>query len=152
MADMVGRRFKGSPASGSTEPLIDYQSWEWALGGTAILIRHVLSDGSYGVDTYVYRNAETGALDYVYITNSGFRTEGSFTLADDGSWIAEEDVIGQGDITKVRSTGRILPDGSTETVSEYLKGGQWVPGHSFRYEETSEAMPRLKAPSRTPAE
>ena len=38
-------------------------------------------------------------------------------------------------VTEVRSTWRLDDDGSFALGCEYLKGGQWVPGHSIRYVE-----------------
>lgn len=143
LSDLVGKRLRGTPLDGSTERAADIQKWEWALGGTAILIRHALEDGSYGGDTYVYKDAASGDLVYVYITNAGFRTEGVILLNDDGSYTAEEDVAGHPTITKVRSTSVINEDGSSRMTSEYLDGGDWVPGHAFNYVPTEKPLPKL---------
>ncbi|MEM1086755.1 MAG: hypothetical protein AAGH90_03430 [Pseudomonadota bacterium] len=147
LTDLVGARLRGTPSDGSTERAPDIQQWEWALGGTAILIRHALEDRSYGGDTYVYKDAARGELVYVYVTNAGFRTEGVILLNDNGSYTAEEDVAGHPTITKVRSTSVINRDGSTSMTSEYLDGGDWVPGHAFNYMPTDEPLPRLKPKS-----
>lgn len=144
LTQFVGKSYKGSPG-GPNEPA-DIQTWEWALGGTAILIRHAIEDGSYGGDTYVYRDAATGDLVYVYITNAGFRTEGTMTVNADGSYSAVEDVAGHDTISKVRSTSRINDDGTTTTRSEYFQNGEWVDGHSFSYAPTDETLPALKGP------
>ena len=48
LANFVGMTMTGAPTANSGEQLTDVQSWEWALGGKAILIRHALADGSYG--------------------------------------------------------------------------------------------------------
>ncbi|MEM1390930.1 MAG: hypothetical protein AAGG45_07595 [Pseudomonadota bacterium] len=143
LSKLVGQRFRGTPEDGSTERAADIQQWEWALGGTAILIRHALEDGSYGGDTYVYKDAKSGDLVYVYITNAGFRTEGVIELNDDASYTAEEDVAGHPTITKVRSTSVINGDGSTNISSQYFDGGEWVPGHAFTYVPTDKPLPRL---------
>jgi hypothetical protein len=143
---LVGKRFRGTPGPGSSVSSADVQAWSWTLGGAAIRMDHALEDGSYGGITYVYPDRQSGALAYVYITNSGFRTEGRFKLNPDGSWTAEEDVIGQGDISRVRSTGRIQDDGTLLSQGTYLKGEQWVPGPSFRYVETDEPLPSLSPP------
>ena len=143
LSDLVGKRLRGTPVDGSTERAADIQKWEWALGGTAILIRHALEDGSYGGDTYVYKDAASGELVYVYITNAGFRTEGVILLNDDAGYTAEEDVAGHPTITKVRSTSEINEDGSSSMTSEYLDGGNWVPGHAFNYVPTEKPLPKL---------
>ena len=145
LASLVGLRLRGTPEDGSSERAPDIQQWEWALGGTAILIRHALEDGSYGGDTYVYKDAASGDLVYVYITNAGFRTEGVIQLNDDASYTAEEDVAGHPTITKVRSTSVINGDGSTNMSSQYFDGGEWVPGHAFTYVPTDKPLPRLSA-------
>ncbi|MEM7493766.1 MAG: hypothetical protein AAF296_10310, partial [Pseudomonadota bacterium] len=143
LADLVGSRLRGTPEDGSTERAADIQQWEWALGGTAILIRHALEDGSYGGDTYVYKDAASGDLTYVYITNAGFRTEGVIELNDDASYTAEEDVASHATITKVRSTSVINGDGSTNMSSQYFDDGEWVTGHAFTYVPTDAPLPRL---------
>ncbi len=146
LVDLVGQRFRGEPVSASSEMRADFQSWNWALGGAAIKVEHVLEDGSYGGVTYVYPDRQSGDLAYVYITNSGFRTEGGFRLNADSSWTAEEEVIGQGEITRVRSTGRIREDGTMLSQGTYLKGSQWVPGPSFEYAPTDAELPTLRQP------
>lgn len=147
LTDYVGKRFKGSPTDESSEPMTDYQSWEWAFGGKAIRITHVLSGGGYGGETFVYPSAATGDLTYVYVTNSGFSTNGWIALNEDGSWSAEEEVEGQGDVERVRSTGKIQPDGTMTSASEYLVAGEWVPGHAFAYEQTDEPLPAFASPA-----
>ena len=146
LVDLVGRRFRGEPASGSSENRADFQVWNWALGGAAIRVDHALEDGSHGGVTYIYPDRQSGDLAYVYITNSGFRTEGSFRLNADGSWTAEEEVIGRGEITRVRSTGRIRENGTMLSQGTYLKGNQWVPGASFEYAPTDAELPSLRPP------
>ena len=145
LADLPGQRFRGVPTDGSSERQDDFQHWQWALGGTAILIRHALEDGSYGGDTYVYKDSESENLVYVYITNAGFRTEGLIRINEGGSFAAEEDVAGHPSITKVRSTSTFGDDGKIYMTSEYLDGGNWVTGHSFTYEQTIQDLPVLIA-------
>ncbi|MEQ3745759.1 MAG: hypothetical protein ABNH53_05920 [Henriciella sp.] len=147
LTDLIGKRFRGAPADGSTEDNPDTQSWQWALGGTAILIKHALADGAYGGDTYVYKDAKTGELAYVYITNAGFRTEGVMVVNEDGSYTAEEAVEGHPSITKVRSTSVLNDDGTSSMTSEYLDDGEWKAGHAFIYSPTTEPLPQLKAPA-----
>ena len=143
LANYVGMTMTGSPAGEGGDKFSDVQKWEWALGGSAILIRHAFKDGSYGGDTYVYKDPKTETLTYVYITNSGFHTVGEMR-AIEGGWVAEEDVFGQGDITRVRSTAKLNDDMSTSMVSEYLKSGEWVPGHALEYKRTNDPLPALK--------
>jgi len=144
LTDFVGKSFRGIPGD-DADAKADIQKWSWALGGTAIKISHAIEDGSYGGDTYVYKDAATSDLVYVYITNAGFRTEGTITLNPDGSYIADEAVTGHPTITMVRSTSRLNEDGSSRMTSEMLDDGKWRPGHSFTYQPTNEPLPALKA-------
>lgn len=141
LTNLIGKSFKGTQIGASKNPQIDIQTWSWALGGNAILIAHALADGSYGGDSYVYKDAATGGLVYVYITSAGFRTEGTITLAEDGSFIAEEDVLGHPSITKVRSTSHMTPDGPGTMRSEYLENDIWIAGHGFDYAPTDALLP-----------
>lgn len=143
LADFVGKTLTGSPSAGSSEQFTDVQTWEWTLGGKAILIRHALADGSYGGHTYVYKDQASEMLKYVYVTNSGFHTVGDMSSTDTG-WVAEEAVSGHDGITRVRSTSTLHEDGSTTMTSEYLKDGEWVDGHGFEYTETNDPLPALK--------
>lgn len=147
LASLVGLTFVSEPAEEGG--LYDTQVWEWALDGNAILIRHALSDGSYGGDTYIFKDKATGKLAYHYITNAGFATVGEMTLGDDGSWSAIEAVSGHEKWTHVRSTGRQLPDGRMVSEAEYTADGEtWTPGHSFTYSvaPAGTTLPRLKFP------
>lgn len=145
LASLVGTRWYGEPGEADKEhgQPADYSEWFWDLGGSVLVNRHVLADGSYGGVTYVQKNKASGELDYVYITSAGFRTSGSFTLNDDGSWTAYEAVTGLKDIIGVRSTGRMTEDGALVSVSEFETRDGWKPGHEFRYERTAEPMPDL---------
>ncbi|MEM8616900.1 MAG: hypothetical protein AAGF20_08185 [Pseudomonadota bacterium] len=149
LVNYIGKTLRGEPSADSGERKADIQQWSWALGGTAIKISHALEDGSYGGDTYVYKDAESGDLVYVYITNAGFRTEGVILLNEDGSYSAEEAVNGHPTITKVRSTSKLNEDGSSAMQSEYLDDGEWKPGHSFTYVRTDQPLPRLSVPAPT---
>ena len=143
LANYVGLTMTGAPTGEGAETFNDVQKWEWALGGSAILIRHAFKDGSYGGNTYVYKDPKTNSLTYVYVTNSGFHTVGEMRTTE-GGWVAEEDVSGQGDVTRIRSTAKLNDDMSTSMTSEYLKAGEWVPGHAFEYKPTNDLLPALK--------
>jgi len=87
LANYVDMTFRGAPTGDATASFVDIQKWEWGLGGNTILIRHALEDGSYGGDTHVYKDAKTGKLTYVYITNGGFHTVGEMIPRENG-WAA----------------------------------------------------------------
>ncbi len=145
LAQLAGTRWHGEPggADAAQGQPADYSEWYWDLGGTVLVSRHVLDDGSYGGVTYIQKNAATGALDYVYITSAGFRTSGSFALSEDGSWSAEEAVEGHPTIDRVRSTSHVEPDGSMVADSEFHSAEGWSPGHSFHYRRTDAPLPAL---------
>jgi len=146
LADLAGTRWYGEPGESDKEhgQPADYSEWYWDLGGSVLVNRHVLADGSYGGVTYVQLSRTPGVLDYVYITSANFRTSGSMTLNPDESWTAEEEVNGLPHILKVRSTGRRNADGTMSGVSEFLgDDGEWTPGHSFTYSPTDAALPEL---------
>ncbi len=136
---MIGNTYRGLGADedGDGAPdadlTPDIQVWDAALGGNAVRIRHTIADASYGGETLIYPDTAQG-LAYVYVTTAGFRTEGSITVADDGSWTATEDVIGHDEIIRVRSVGTIHADGSLSAVSDYeLATGEWRRGRATDY-------------------
>lgn len=141
---LVGKTWRSAPAGEGENGPADISQWSRDLGGRVLVNRHVLEDGSYGGVTYVYENAQTGSLDYVYVTSAGFHTSGSFELGGDGSWTAEEEVTGHETITRVRSTGRITPDGQMAMTSEYFANGEWMPGRNVVYGPTTQALPEIR--------
>jgi hypothetical protein len=143
MAALVGRTWRSQPAGeGQTGPA-DIARWSWDLGGRVIVTRHALEDGSYGGITHIYENGQTGSLDYVYVTSGGFHTTGSYVLSEDGSWTAEEAVTGHDTITRVRSKGRIMPDGRMAMTSDYFAKGEWQPGRNVVYVPTDLDVPEI---------
>lgn len=146
LAQFAGHTYRGEPNEGGPLDQADIQQWSWTEDGKALLIRHALEDGSYGGDTIVRRENGDEALSYIYKTNAGFSTTGTFTVSKEGTWEAIEEVVGQSDVTKVRSRGHMRADGALISAAEYLKGGQWVPGHSFVYRETLKPLPELDRP------
>lgn len=145
LADLAGTRWRGEPGEADKEHGLpaDISEWSWDLGGTVLVNRHALEDGSYGGITYVQHTQSTGDLDYVYITSAGFRTTGSITMNEDGSWTSYEAVEGLDEIIGVRSTGHIAEDGKMISVSEFETAEGWIPGHSFQYAPTTQPMPSL---------
>lgn len=146
LAQLPGRTMRGRPVARSTELANDMQRWDWTENGTAISIRHALEDGSYGGETIVRQDPQTGDLGYDYTTNAGFTTQGTFTLSEDGrSWTASEKVSGQSDVLEVQSEGRLNQDGTMRISSRYLTSEGWQDGHGFIYYETFDPMPQLSA-------
>lgn len=143
LAGLAGKTWRSAPAGEGEAGPADISAWSWDLGGRVMVNRHALEDGSYGGVTYVYENGQTGSLDYVYVTSAGFHTTGSFVLGDDGSWTAEEAVTGHDTITRVRSTGRITPDGRMTMTSEYFANAEWSPGRNVVYEAVDADIPEI---------
>ena len=143
LAGLAGKTWRSEAEGEGEAGTADISAWSWDLGGRVLVNRHALEDGSYGGVTSVYENAQTGALDYVYVTSAGFHTTGSFVLGADGSWTAEEAVTGHETITRVRSTGRILPDGRMAMVSEYLAKDVWSPGRNVVYAPVRAKIPEI---------
>lgn len=146
LVNFVGKTYLGKPPNAGPDELGDIQAWEWAVGGTAMSIRHAIEDGSYGGETLIYHDDAKQSLAYMYVTNAGFATQGTMSFGDDGSWTSVEAVSGHESITEVRSTGRSNPDGALTMNSEYLQNGSWVPGHAFIYQEVTDRTPIVKGP------
>ena len=132
----LGRTWSGEFKNSTPEkPVVDISRWERALNGQAVRILHSINRGSYGGETIVRWDAEKKALVYFYFTTAGFMTTGTMTISGQ-RYVAHEKVSGAADgTTEVRSSGELKPDGTMVTESEYLKGGQWVPGHGAVYRE-----------------
>ena len=132
----VGRTYVGTFTDSATgQELTDVQSWEVILGGKAVRVMHSLNDGVYGGETIVYWDTGAEALAYFYVTTAGFITRGTME-GTEGVFTAHEYVEGSAEgITEVKSTSRVREDGGMETTSEYLKDGEWVPGHEISYTE-----------------
>lgn len=140
LAPFVGKTWRGEFSTSTEEnPVVDVQKWEWAIGGQAIRILHSINDGEYGGETMVLWDRERERLIYFYFTTAGFYTTG--TLAErDGAFVSYEEVTGAQDgTTAVRATSVIRDDGTLFTTSEYLRGGEWVPGHEITYVEDPDA-------------
>lgn len=137
----IGKTWKGRLSEpGAEEESWDVSRWERALNGKAVRILHSVNDGEYGGETIVYWNREKEEVEYYYFTTAGFYTIGTMEINDDGTFSAMEDVTGNANgITKVRSTSTVLPDGGLQAEAEYLKNGEWVPGHKILYHEAPDA-------------
>ena len=117
------------------KPTVDVQRWERALNGQAIRILHSINDGAYGGETLLIWDELRKIISFYYFTTGGFMTTGTLEPRG-GNFITHEDVKGDANgVTKVRSTSEILPDGTFHVKAEYLKNGEWTPGHEVTYQE-----------------
>ncbi len=137
----LGKTFRGELKDSTPEkPMFDVSRWERMLGGKAVRNQHSVGEGVYCGESIVFWDSASSSLIYYYFTTGGFYTQGTMTVAG-GKYSAHEKVTGQVEgITEVRSTGELLADGTLKVSSEYLKSGQWVPGHAATYRETPDAQ------------
>lgn len=137
---LIGKTFRGELAGSTPEaPRVDVSRWERALNGRAVRNLHSVNDGEYGGESILFWDAQQETIRYSYFTTAGFHTEGRMT-ASEGGYTAHESVSGEeGGITEVKSRATLGPDGTLVTESQYLKNGEWVPGHRASYREAPTA-------------
>jgi hypothetical protein len=115
------------------KPTVDIAHWERALNGQAVRMLHSINDGVYGGETIIMWDQKKQSVCYHYFTTAGFKTTGTMSF-DKGQVTTHEEVVGSTDgITEVRGTSEIGSDGTFHVKTEYLKNGQWVPGHEVTY-------------------
>ncbi len=141
----VGKTWRAEqldPKSG--KKMVDVSRWERTLNGQAVRILHSVNDGQYAGETIVMYDPESKGLRFWYFTSAGFFTEGTGSF-DGQKFVSLEKVTASGEgpakgITEVRATAEVLDGGKTlKSKSEYLKDGEWVPGHAFTYVEAPDA-------------
>lgn len=138
IAGMVGKTWRGEGTGPDGKPMVDLSRWEWALGGKAVRVTHILDDLSYGGETLVYWDQPRKTIIYHYFTTAGFHTQGVMRAEAPGRLVAEEDVAGHPKISKVRST-LTLKDGVLTNQAEFFGEGKWAPGHTITYREAEKA-------------
>jgi hypothetical protein len=141
---LLGKTWKGAFKNSTPEkPIVDVERWERALNGKAVRLLHSLNEGSYGGETIFIWDEKNQTVAYYYFTTGGFMTTGTVTFKD-GKMITREIVSGAANgITEVRGTSEIRPD-SFYVKTEYLKNGDWVPGHEVTYKEEPSAVVKFK--------
>lgn len=128
--------FKGSTPD---KPMVDIARWERALNGKAVRILHSVNEGVYGGESLVTWDDKKRQVTFHYFTTAGFMTTGTMRF-EKGRIISHEIVTGNsGGATEVRATTELRPDGTLHVRSEYLKNGEWTPGHEVTYRENKEA-------------
>lgn len=132
--------WKGEFVGGKSEkPAVDVVTFERALNGKAIRVLHSVNDGIYAGETIVMWNPEAKRIETFYFTTTGDRTEGYMEAGKEGVFTSGETLKnldskeGSDQVTQVRATTKILPDGRLHVKSEYLKNGGWQPGHEILY-------------------
>jgi len=142
---LLGKTWRGEFKESTPEkPVVDVSHWERALNGMAVRQLHSINDGVYGGETIFTWDAKAQTVAYHYFTTAGFTTEGTMVFKD-GKIITSELVTGDaGGVTEVRGTSEIFPDGTFRVKAEYLKQGQWQPGHEATYHESSTAAVKFK--------
>lgn len=121
------------------KPTVDVARWERALNGRAVRILHSVNDGIYGGETIITWDAAKQSLVYHYFTTASHNTTGTMS-SKDGKFVTSELVTGSGGgVTEVRATTELRPDGTLHLKAEYLKNGEWTPGHEITYKEDASA-------------
>jgi len=141
----IGKTWRSVPATpDAKQQVVDIQVWQRALNGQAVRLLHSINDGIYGGETMIMWDASKKSLVYFYFTTDGSYTNGTLAY-ENGVFEGHETVIGDTDgITEVKWTTMILPDGREHTKAQYLKKGEWVPGHEFYYVEDPSAKVLFK--------
>jgi hypothetical protein len=141
---LLGKTWKGPFKDSKPEkPTVDIARWERALNGKAVRVLHSLNEGVYGGETIFIWDEKKQAVVYYYFTTAGFMTTGTATFKE-GKVITRELVSGSASsVTEVRATSEISAD-SYHVKSEYLKNGEWVPGHEATYREDASAVVKFK--------
>jgi hypothetical protein len=137
---LLEKTWKGAFKNATPEkPTVDVARWERALNGRAVRVLRSINDGIYGGEILVTWDEKKQQVIYHYFTTAGFTTIGTMQL-EDGKFITHEVVTGSAeDVTETRGINEIRPDGTFHVKSEYLKNGQWVPGHEVTYREDASA-------------
>ena len=137
---LINKTWKGEfKDSKPDKPTIDVSRWERVLNGKAIRMLHSINEGAYGGETMFVWDEKKQTVAYYYFTTAGFMTSGTMVFKD-GKVITSELVSGSTDgVTEVRGTSEIRADGTFHVKSEYLKNGQWSPGHEVTYHEDPQA-------------
>jgi hypothetical protein len=133
----IGKTWKGQFINSKPEkPSYDVAKWERALNGQAVRVLHSVNNGEYGGETIITWNRKAERLEFYYFTTAGYSTHG--TIAFEGAKIiTHEEVTGNDtDVTAVKATTEILPNGRMHMKSRYLKKGEWVDGHEIVYDES----------------
>ena len=122
------------------KPTVDVARWERALNGKAVRLLHSINDGTYGGETIFVWDEKKQVVSYYYFTTANYMTIGTLTVKD-GKFITSETVSGTaGNVTEVRATCELEPDGGFHVISEYMgKDGSWSPGHEVTYRESPDA-------------
>jgi len=142
---LLGKTWRGVfPGSTPEKPVVDVARFELALNGRAVRTLHSINDGEYGGESLIVWDEDRQALVYYYFTTAGFYTTGTMK-AEGGAIVSHEVVKGDADgVSEVRATSRVLPDGRLHVKTEYLKGGNWVPGRDVTYVEAPGAEVRFR--------
>jgi hypothetical protein len=137
---LMEKTWKGSFKNSTPEkPTVDIMRWERALNGKAVRVLHSINNGSYGGETIFRWDQSKQSVTYHYFTTAGFYTTGTMTFKD-GKVLTHETIEGSArNITEVRGTSELLPDGTFHVKTEHLRNGAWEPGHEITYKEDSSA-------------
>ena len=138
---LLDKTWKGTfKNSKPDQPTVDVARWERALNGKAVRLLHSINEGAYGGETIFVWDEKKQVVSYYYFTTASYMTIGTLTMKD-GKFITSESVSGSaGNVTEVRSTCELEPDGGFHVKSEYMgKDSNWSLGHEVTYRESPDA-------------
>ena len=136
----LGKTWRGEFKDSTPEkPMVDVARWERALNGKAVRVLHSVTDGVYGGESIIRWDAEQKSIVYHYFTTAGFTTTGTMTISG-GILTSVEKVSGKSEVSEVRSTSELRPDGTMVSKAEYLnKAGKASGGREITYKEDAKA-------------
>lgn len=149
---LIGQRFyekvdaASSPEGGASR--IVEQTWSLDMDGEIIRVEERSSDGSRQLLTLIYQRQSPSPLGYVTFTSNSEPDRGEIRFNRDGSWTAETSEPDPS-YDAMRTTGRIMSDGSLMTETTLLRGSQWVPGPGARFNSTLSQGCRSEMESRS---
>lgn len=128
---LIGRTWRGTNRN---DPIVeDVVRWEWAVGGHAVRAVHSVNGGVYGGETLIFPDRDSGQLIFHYFTSGGFHTTGTMEPLTHGAMAISETVHGVEGLEVLRSTIRIMGDGTYLTHTQVEREGQWVEFGGFDY-------------------
>ncbi|GAB5561447.1 MAG: hypothetical protein SynsKO_30940 [Synoicihabitans sp.] len=133
---LLGKTWAGEfPPSPSGAKVTDVVRFERALNGSAVRALHSLNDGAYGGETLFLWDESAGELVFYYFTTQGFVTKGVMKEGPKGTFVSVEkvdDPAKADGVSEVKSEF-VIEKGRYVSSSQYLKAGEWVPGHGATY-------------------
>ena len=142
MKPFIGNTYKGDFINSTKEnPMYDVLSFERALNGNAIKVKHSVNNGEFGGETMVMWNPEKGRLQSWYFTSAGSLTIQNVQIKKD-TFISIENVErNQNGITKVKTIIEALNEDQIKKRTKYLMNNLWKDGSETLYKKVNGLKP-----------